>query len=158
MTPINVTRGDHDNERRAVGIIRSHFPSISGIELHCDNPVARYDATVTSDSGSKSMLEIRCREGYSSDQLESWGPFINMHKLWPLVHEARSRGMSARFMVLASDGFLLYNLYCHLSDSALDGSMTLEYGKPARNVSRGQDRNDSCFAVYLRNPIKKIKF
>ena len=158
MTPINVTDKDHENERRAADILLSHFPAVIDVELHSSDKIARYDATVTSETGNKSILEIRCRETYSCDQLESWGPFINLHKVWPLIHEARSRGTSARFMVLASDGFLLYNLYCHLSDTALDGNRTLEYGKPARNVSRGQDRNDSCFAVYLRNPIRKIKF
>lgn len=158
MTPINVTEKDHKNERRAADVLRQHFPTVAEIEIHSDDRLARYDATVTADTGKKSILEIRCRESYSCDQLENWGPFINMHKVWPLIHEARSKGMSARFMVLASDGFLLYNLYDHANDTALDGGRMLEYGKPVRNVSRGQDKNDSCFVVYLRNPVHKSKF
>ncbi len=156
--PINVTSKDHENEVRLADLLLKHFSDLASIELCQDDLTSPWDGLALNVAGKKTILEFRCRESYSCDQLESWGPFINLHKLWPLIHAARSSRTSARFIVLASDGILVYNLYDVADDRPLDGRMSLEFERPARRVERNQARNDSCFAACLRNPIKKLIF
>ncbi|MGI9459225.1 MAG: hypothetical protein ACR2NF_04435 [Pirellulales bacterium] len=116
------------------------------------------DGLMTLKSGRQVWAEIRCRERYSLGQLEKWGPYINMHKLWNIVHESRGKGMSSVFLVFAKDGFLVYNLYDSKTGEALDGTGRVAYGNPERREARGQDVNDSCFAAYLWNPKKVVRY
>jgi hypothetical protein len=158
--PINVTENDHENEARCAKLFVDNMPSVASLDVSGfqTNLVSMIDGMITLNDGRNVFAEIRCRERYSLDQLERWGPYINMHKLWNIIHESRSRGISSVFLVFAKDGFLVYNLYNSSRDTALDGSNKVAYGNPERREKRGQDVNDSCFAAYLWNPIKTVRY
>jgi len=158
--PINVTDSDHANERRLAKVFAEYMPEVvsldvEGFQTNLVNPV---DGLITLADGQTAWAEIRCRERYAISQLEKWGPYINMHKLWNIVHDSRGRDKTCVFIVFGSDGFLVYNLYNRGSGQALDGQCRVSYTNPKRKEERGQAVNDSCFAAYLWNPVKKVTY
>jgi len=156
---INVTEKDHSNERRFARVIERKFKNVLSVDVGSfqADRTSRIDGVMNMEDGTTHLLELRGRERYDCERMSGMGPYINCHKAWPLIHDARSRGVSASFMVFCSDGFLVYNLYDHRTDTALDGTGVVHYDNPRRGVERGQSRNDSCFAIVLGKPDRIVK-
>ena len=148
----NLTEGDLASEDSILerlllaGAIRSFK------KLNKDDDFAHIDAQSTTRKGKDVLLELRDRSSYSEKYITArGGPFINLNKLWPSIHIARNYEMSLYFVVGYSDVIGLYDLYDVDADMYSKRCLSKPV-QPRRRVNRGQNTNDSAFAIALGAP------
>ena len=151
--PKNVTQKDIDAEDHLLEVLVKAGAIQSWRKLNDGEDYAHIDAEATTKKGVTFLLELRNRSGYTLEKITNYGgPFINLHKLWPSIHMARTQGKSLYFAVLyAGDVVGLYDIYNVVDDAPAD-RCNVKPERPQRNESRNQDVNDSCFAISLGKP------
>jgi hypothetical protein len=113
-----------------------------------EDKLDHFDAIGLRQDGSQVMVELRARQRYTySDIVRYGGLFLNCHKAWNLVHYARSCRRDAIFVASFKDCIGVKKMYKNNTDEQLISNLDIQ--NPKRNQSRGDDRNDSCFAYKI---------